>query len=93
MWSEGEVTLSANAWAGTGTAILIARVQGRLAGSASELVHRLLNWQLRAFALNEQSIATALSAIEDLQNFEDWGTFIATIPCSMDNIDALIMPN
>ena len=91
--SETEVAFAANAWAGTGTAILVARVQGRLTGSASELTISFVNWQLRAIGLDQQSIAAGLNAIDELQKLEAWGIFIATIPRSMANIDALIMPD
>ena len=90
--NQTEVAFAANAWAGTGTAILIARVQGRLDGSAGDLVHRFVNWQLRAIGLDQQSITEGLNAINELEKFEDWGIFIATLPRSMDNIDILIMP-
>jgi AcrR family transcriptional regulator len=91
--SDEEVTFAANAWAGTGTAILVARVQGRLEGSASELAHQYVSWQLRALGLETQSIRAGLEAIGDLQTHDDWDQFIATIPRSMNNIDSLIMPD
>jgi len=87
-----DIVFAANAWAGAGNGILMARVQGQLDGSATELVTKLVGWQLQAIGLAPTAVAAGLQATEDLRALADWGNFVATIPSSMENIDTLVMP-